>query len=93
MSDPITVTSLGDGVARVSWVGEPPVDVVRREVATALASHARVEALVDPDDRSGQRTATWAGLLREGVTRGLTIDGRQVDRIVYARVVDDATLN
>jgi ADP-ribose pyrophosphatase YjhB (NUDIX family) len=89
MSDSITVTSLGDGVARLSWAGRPPVDAVRHEVAGALTAHARVEALVDPDDRDGQRTATWAGLLREGVTRGLTIEGEQVDRIVYARVADD----
>ena len=93
MTQPITVTSLGGGVARLSWAGEPPVDAVRHEVAAALTTHRRVEALVDPEDRAGQRTATWAGLLREGVTRGLTIDGQHVDRAVYARVVDDVPLH
>jgi 8-oxo-dGTP pyrophosphatase MutT (NUDIX family) len=33
--------------------------------------------------------ATWAGLRREGVLRGLTVDGRTADRIVYSRLADD----
>ena len=86
--DPL-VTTVAEGVARISWSPEQPVDVVRHEVATALLEHARVEALVDPDDESGQRTATWSGLRREGVMRGVTVDGEQVDRIVYARLATD----
>ena len=80
---------VAEGVVRISWRPEHSVDDVRREVDEALASHARVEALVDPDDVAAQRVATWAGLRREGVMRGVTVDGRPADRIVYARLVDD----
>jgi 8-oxo-dGTP pyrophosphatase MutT (NUDIX family) len=86
--DPI-VTTIAEGVARISWTADQPVDVVRNEVAAALLEHARVEALVDPDDEAGQRTATWSGLRREGVMRGVTVEGTQVDRIVYARLATD----
>ena len=89
MGDSISVTTVAEGVARVRWEGEPAIDELRREVATALTAHARVEALVDPDDRVAQRTATWAGLLKEGVSRAVTVDGDAADRIVYARVGDD----
>jgi ADP-ribose pyrophosphatase YjhB (NUDIX family) len=84
-----TVETVADGVARISWSAEDPTDVIRHEVAEALTSHHRVEALVDPADERAQRTATWSGLRREGVMRGITIDGIPVDRIVYARVVTD----
>lgn len=84
-----TVDTVADGVARISWQPDETVDAVRHEVATALTSHHRVEALVDPDDERAQRTATWSGLRREGVMRGVTVEGRPVDRIVYARVVTD----
>ena len=62
---------------------------MRRELARALVTHARVEAHVDPDDTEGQRIATWAGMQREGVMRGVTVDGTPVDRIVYARLATD----
>jgi ADP-ribose pyrophosphatase YjhB (NUDIX family) len=89
-SDPeTTVLTVGDGVARIRWTAEETLDTVRHQVAAALTTHHRVEALVDPDDEKGQRTATWSGLRREGVMRGVTVDGRPVDRIVYARVVTD----
>lgn len=84
-----TVTTVAEGIARISWTTDQPVDVVRHEVAAALVEHARVEALVDPDDDAAQRVATWAGLRREGVMRGVTVDGRPVDRIVYARLASD----
>jgi 8-oxo-dGTP pyrophosphatase MutT (NUDIX family) len=87
-----TVMTVADGVARISWVDDEPVDVVRREVAAALSTHARVEALVDPDDTRGQRTATWSGMRREGIMRGVTVDGLAVDRIVYARLASDLPL-
>ena len=61
------------------------VDVVRREVEAALAAHGRVEAWSATDDVTGQRVATWAGMRREGVMRG--VGG---DRIVYARLESDA---
>ncbi|MEX0428798.1 NUDIX domain-containing protein [Nocardioides sp. DS6] len=93
MSDELTVTTVGEGVARISWEPGEPIDVVRREVAAALMTHVRVEALVDPDDTQGQRTATWSGMHREGVMRGVTIDGRPVDRIVYARLTTDVPVD
>jgi 8-oxo-dGTP pyrophosphatase MutT (NUDIX family) len=84
-----TVTTVADGVARIVWPADQPVDVVRRDVASALLDHARVEALVDPADEAGQRVATWSGMRREGVMRGVTVDGSPVDRIVYARLASD----
>jgi ADP-ribose pyrophosphatase YjhB (NUDIX family) len=87
-----TVTTVAEGVARISWSSDEPIDVVRHSVVAALADHARVEALVDPDDEGAQRTATWSGLRREGVMRGVTVDGSQVDRIVYARLATDTPL-
>jgi 8-oxo-dGTP pyrophosphatase MutT (NUDIX family) len=89
VASPITVTS-GDGVARLDWDGEVSVDVLRREVASALTEHSRVEALVGVDDTSAQRAATWAGLHREGVRRDVDDDGEQADLVVYARLVTDA---
>jgi 8-oxo-dGTP pyrophosphatase MutT (NUDIX family) len=92
-----TVSTVADGVARIEWVPElhdaglsAAVDVVRREVEAALTAHLRVEALVAPDDELAQRVATWSGLRREGVMRGVTVDGEPVDRIVYARLATDA---
>ena len=49
----------------------------------------RVEAHVDPDDETAQRVATFAGLMREGVARGVA---EESDRIVYARLADDTPL-
>lgn len=86
---PTTVSTVADGVARISWDPDQPVDVVRHEVAAALLGHARVEALVDPGDESAQRIATWSGMRREGIMRGVTVDGAPVDRIVYARLSSD----
>lgn len=95
------VTTVADGVARISW---PPslhaqgwqaaADVVRREVASALVDHARVEALVDPADPTAQRVATWSGLHREGVVRGAERrGGDHVDRILYARLASDPDIS
>ena len=50
----------------------------------------RVETHVDPDDQMAQRIATFSGLMREGVARGVA-EGQE-DRIVYARLVDDTPL-
>jgi 8-oxo-dGTP pyrophosphatase MutT (NUDIX family) len=88
----ISVTSV-DGVARLEWAGEVSTDELRREVAEALTGHARVEAWVPSTDTTGQRAATWAGMHREGVRRGLGSDGEPEDRIVYARLVTDAPVN
>ena len=89
MPSPITVTS-GEGVARLAWEGEVSTDELRREVASALTGHARVEVLVAVDDTASQRAATWAGLHREGVRRAVDEHGEQADRVVYARLVTDA---
>ncbi len=93
---PTTVITVADGIARITWVPDlhdgglaAAVEVVRREVEVALARHARVETLVPPDDEEAQRVATWSGLRREGVMRGVTVDGATVDRIVYARLATD----
>ncbi len=89
ITDSVAVSTVSDGVARISWAPEENVDVVRREVAAALTTHHRVEALVDPHDERAQRTATWSGLHREGIMRGITVGSAPVDRILYARVVTD----
>ena len=90
MTEPdLAVSTVAEGVARVTWSADQPVEAVRAEVEAALAGHARVEAWVDPDDIATQRVATWSGLRREGVMRGITVGGTTVDRIVYARLADD----
>ena len=90
MTEPdLAVSTVAEGVARVTWSADQPVEAVRAEVEAALAGHARVEAWVDPDDIATQRVATWSGLRREGVMRGITVEGTTVDRIVYARLADD----
>lgn len=93
MSQPITVTTVAEGVARLAWTADHTIDEVRREVAEALVHHPRVETLVDPDDQGAQRTATWSGMHREGVMRGVTVDDGPADRIVYARLATDAPVN
>ncbi len=90
MTDPaVRVTTVGDGVARLEWPDGQPIEDVQAAVGAALSDHVRVEAWVDPDDKSAQRVATWSGLRREGVMRGITVEGASVDRIVYARLADD----
>ena len=91
MSEPPVVRlTVADGVARISWPADQSIEDVHREVQAALEGHARVEAWIDPDDTDSQRSATWSGLRREGVMRGVTVDGETVDRIVYARLATDA---
>lgn len=87
------LTTVSEGTARISWHPGESVDVVRREIAEALGTHQRVEVWVDPDDEHGQRIATWSGMHREGVARGVTVDGSAVDRIVYARLATDNALD
>ena len=87
------MTTVAEGTARITWTADTPIDVIRHNVVAALVDHARVEALVDPDDEGGQRAATWSGLRREGVMRGVTVDGSPVDRVVYARLATDTPLN
>ncbi|MBF4161951.1 NUDIX hydrolase [Nocardioides acrostichi] len=89
MTDQAAARTVDDGVARIAWRPGEPIDNVRREVARALVDHHRVEAHVDPHDADGQRTATWAGMQREGVMRGVSVSGEPEDRIVYARLASD----
>ena len=89
------LVTVEDGVARITWSPDlasrgwqAAVDVVRRDVAAALAEHGRVEAKVPVDDQEAQRIATWSGLRREGVQRG--VGG---DLVVYARLADDVPVH
>ncbi len=83
------VRPVAEGTARVSWHSRDSVDSVRYAVEIALREHGRVEALVNPEDHVAQRVATWSGMRREGVLRGVTVDGDTVDRILYARLASD----
>ncbi|MFT4082076.1 MAG: NUDIX hydrolase [Nocardioides sp.] len=90
MSARTTVTAVAEGVARISWPTGESADVVRDEVAAALVGFARVEAVLAVDAVTEQRTATWAGMHREGVLRGpLDPDGAPTDRVLYARLATD----
>ncbi len=94
MTEPTTsVTTVAAGIARIAWGPDEPIDVIRNHVVAALVEHVRVETLIDPDDEGAQRAATWSGLRREGVMRGVTLDGAPVDRVVYARLATDTPLN
>ena len=93
MSESIDVTTVAAGIARLAWSHQHSIEDVRREVAAALREHARVETWVDPDDQAAQRMATWSGMHREGVMRGVSVDDQAVDRIVYSRIVTDAPLD
>jgi 8-oxo-dGTP pyrophosphatase MutT (NUDIX family) len=91
----IHLTTVDEGVARIAWSPDlaergwqAAVDVVRREVAAALVEHERVETKVPADDAEAQRIATWSGLRREGVQRG--VGG---DLVVYARLADDVPVH
>ncbi len=90
MIDPgVRATTVADSVTRLEWPDGQPIEDVQAAVAAALREHGRVEAWVDPEDKTAQRVATWSGLRREGVMRGVTLDGEVVDRVVYARLADD----
>ena len=93
MTEPIDVTTVAAGIARLAWSHEHTIEDVRRSVSAALDEHARVETWVDPDDKTVQRIATWSGMHREGLMRGVTVEDEAVDRIVYARLSTDAPLD
>jgi len=92
------LTPVSAGVVRVSWSIElqaeglgPSVEAVRGALVRGFeAGNKRVEALVDPEDETAQRIATFSGLMREGVARSVE-DG--FDRIVYARLADDTPVD
>lgn len=92
----VAVTTLAPGVAGVSWSAQVHVQgwsaavaAVRPRVEAALRDHDRVEARVRADDAEGQRVATWSGLRREGVLRGLPLPEGPVDHVLYARLATD----
>ncbi|MDR6172903.1 8-oxo-dGTP pyrophosphatase MutT (NUDIX family) [Nocardioides zeae] len=93
---PVSVTTLSPGVAHVTWGSSvtdegwsAAVGLVRAAVEAALVDHARVEARVRADDSLGQRVATWSGMRREGVLRGIPLPEGPVDHVLYARLADD----
>ena len=100
MSETPRIETVADGVARIVWT--PPggetdegagdwaaaVDAVRREVEAALERHGRVEFHVSADDEVAQRVATWSGMRREGVRRGVA-----GDEVVYARLDSDVPVS
>ena len=98
---PAELTEVSPGVVRVRWsrelqergLGESST-AVRQVVEQAFEDGStRVETHVDPDDAFAQRIATFSGLLREGVARGVAAGTEGVsDRIVYARLADDVPL-
>ena len=98
----VSLESVGNGIARVSW--DPALQEQGFEVASAAVrevvqkaldelKQGRVEALVDPDDETAVRIATWAGMHREGVMRGAVEErGERFDRALFARLDSDAPL-
>ena len=92
------LTPVAPGVVRVSWSSQLQDEglhacagEVRRVVEAAFADGStRVETHVDPGDETAQRIATFAGLMREGIARGVA---EESDRIVYARLARDTPLD
>ncbi len=86
------------GVSRVRWTMavqqqglSPAIEEVRRAISAGFDRGAhRIEAHVSPDNVTGQRIATFCGMRKEGVARGIH---KGVDRIVYARLADDAPVD
>lgn len=86
------------GVSRVRWTMAvqqeglgPAAEEVRRAITAGFERGAhRIEAHVSPDNMLGQRIATFCGMRKEGIARGVH---RGIDRIVYARLVDDAPVD
>ncbi len=101
MSTRAELVEIAPGVVRVTWTAELQAQglgqsssAVRNAVEQAFkGGSTRVETHVDPDDPEAQRIATFSGLMREGVARGVAEgDTGQEDRIVYARLIDDTPL-
>lgn len=93
MTEPIDVTTVAAGIARLAWNQQHTIEDVRRSADDALQAHTRVEVWLDPDDRPGHRMATWSGMHREGVMRGVTVGDETVDRVVFARLSTDVPLD
>uniref|UniRef100_A0A0D9ZEB7 N-acetyltransferase domain-containing protein n=1 Tax=Oryza glumipatula TaxID=40148 RepID=A0A0D9ZEB7_9ORYZ len=85
---------LGYVVARAHWGKGVATAAVRRAVAAVLGGEvsglARVEALVDVDNRASQRVVEKAGFRREGVLRRhYWHKGRVRDLVMYSFVSSD----
>jgi 8-oxo-dGTP pyrophosphatase MutT (NUDIX family) len=86
------VQTVADGVARVAWTRDllaagdwtTAAAAVAEAVESALTDYPRVEAHVAADDQQSLRVATWAGMRREGVMRGV-----DADLVVFARLRTD----
>lgn len=94
-TDGPTLSPSDDGSARVEWDQPttddvfPTIEQVRHVIDEAIEHHGRIEALVAVDDERGQRIATWSGMRREGVVRGLRRNLAPQDHILYARLDTD----
>jgi 8-oxo-dGTP pyrophosphatase MutT (NUDIX family) len=95
----VSITVLPDARGQLTWELAPGFTgrgYATRALALAV-DHAfaglglhRVEALVDPANERGIRSATRAGLRREGVLRGhRSVDDGREDRVVLARLASD----
>jgi 8-oxo-dGTP pyrophosphatase MutT (NUDIX family) len=88
-SEPVLVTTTSQGTARVAWTSEHTIEEVHGTVVMALESHHRVEAWIPAGDPDRHRSALWSGMRREGVLRGVSLDGAVQDAVVYARLAGD----
>lgn len=94
----VRLEEVAPGVLRLTWSPElqqsglgPSSTEVRRVVAEAFAAGAhRIETHVDPTDDIAQRIATFGGMMREGVLRGMA---HGADRIIYSRIATDPPVN
>lgn len=88
------LTEIAAGLLRLAWSPQlqeqgigPTAEAVRAALDAAFADGARrVEVHLDPEDTRAHRIATFAGLMKEGIARGVHEEG---DRVVYARLADD----
>lgn len=81
------LSPIAPGVMRLSWTDHDTRADVVAEIEVAFASGVRrVEAHVALADTRNQRLATFTGLRREGVARGMD---EATDHVVYARLADD----
>ena len=98
----LTVVDRGDGVAELDWDIADDDDLAGPRITlralTIAIRHCfdqlgftRVEARLDPADRQAHRLASRSGMRQEGVARQVEgTDGARRDRIVLARLADDA---
>ncbi|MFT4010392.1 MAG: NUDIX hydrolase [Nocardioidaceae bacterium] len=100
--DGVTLEPAGNGVARLTWTRDlqerghqEASSIIRERVELALGDlkQSRVETLIDPDDTDAIRIATWAGLHREGVMRGVAqVGDAWADRVLFSRIAGDSPI-